>query len=106
MNSTTSAILNLIANLMMFSGGLIFYYHYLTRNKIKNIKMYHTIRVFTALLLTGTLARVFFDLNIIYTGVNKNFDLVETLISLSRNVGLGGILIYLTNKFKNTECQF
>ena len=105
MNSTTNSILNLIANLIIFSGGFMFYYHYLTPKKIKSKEIYYIMRVFTALLLTGSLARVFFDLNIIYTGINKNFNLLEAVIALSRNIGLGGILIYITNKFKNTDCE-
>jgi hypothetical protein len=106
MSNITNSILNLIANLMIFSGGFIFYYHYLTQTKIKSKRIYSMMRIFTALLLTGSLARIVFDMNIIYTGINKNFDIVEAIIALSRNIGLGGILIYITNKFKNTECQF
>lgn len=106
MSSETNSILNLIANLMMFTGGFIFYYHYLTLEKIRKKQVYFIMRIFTALLLTGSLARVVFDMNIIYTGINKNFDFVEAVIALSRNIGLGGILIYITNKFKNTECQY
>lgn len=106
MSSSTNSILNLIANVMMFAGGFIFYYHYLTREKINRKSIYYVMKIFTALLLTGSFARVIFDINIIYTGVNRNFDIVEALIALSRNIGLGGILIYITNNFKNTECKF
>lgn len=106
MSSTTNSILNLIANLMIFVGGFIFYYHYLTSDKIKKKQVYFIMRIFTALLLTGSFSRVIYDINVIYTGINKNFDIIEALIALCRNIGLGGILIYITNKFKNTECQF
>ena len=105
MSSTTNSVLNLIANLMMFAGGFIFYYNYLTRKKIKSKEIYYIMRIFTALLLTGSFSRVLFDINILYTGINKNFDVLEAVIALSRNIGLGGILIYITNKFKNTDCE-
>jgi hypothetical protein len=99
-----NSILNLVANTMMFVGGFLFYYHFLTKkmNKIT----YNTMRVFTALLLTGSLSRVFFDINILYCGKNIGFNPVEAAIALSRNLGLGGILIYLTYKFKSNEKLF
>lgn len=93
MNSLTNSIINLIANFMLFYGGYMFYLHYIT----KEMKLYYTMRLFTALLLTGSFSRILFDLNIIYTGVNKSFDVLEASIALSRNIGLAGILIYLTN---------
>ena len=52
------------------------------------------------MLVTGALSRVIFDLNIIITGQNKNFDIIEAAIALLRNFGLGGILIYLLTKKK------
>ncbi len=82
----------------MFSGGFLFYYHYLTKDMKKVV--YNTMRVFTALLLTGSLSRILFDLNIIYTGKSVNFNIIEAGIALSRNIGLGSILVYLTLKFK------
>jgi cytochrome c oxidase assembly factor CtaG len=106
MSSTTNSILNLVANLIIFLGGFLFYYHYLTTKKIKSKQIYCLMRIFTALLLTGSLARVMFDFNVIYTGINENFNLIEAIIALSRNIGLGGVLVYITNKFKDTECEF
>lgn len=93
-----NSVLNLLANLMLFAGGFMFYYNYLTKSlKFWN---YHLLRFFCALLVTGALSRVIFDLNIIITGQNKNFDVLEAGIALSRNFGLGGILIYLLTKKK------
>lgn len=93
-----NSILNLLANLLMFLGGFLFYYHFLTKDMNKLI--YNIMRVFTALLLTGALSRVLFDINILYSGHNNNFNLLEASIALSRNLGLGGILVYLTMKYK------
>lgn len=91
-----NSILNLIANLLLFAGGFLFYYNHITKRL--SFWKYHILRLFTALLVTGALSRVLFDLNIIITGVNRNFDVVEAAIALSRNFGLGGILIYLLTK--------
>lgn len=99
MTSQINSIVNLIANILLLVGGYTFYVHYITR-EMKWI-IYHTMRFCTALLITGAFSRVLFDINILYTGINKNFDVLEAAIALNRNIGLGGILIYLTNKFKN-----
>ncbi len=93
-----NSVLNLLANLLMFIGGFLFYYHFLTKKMNKII--YNVMRIFTALLLTGSLSRILFDLNILYTGQNNGFNFIEASIALSRNLGLGGILIYLTQKYK------
>lgn len=91
-----NSILNLLANLLLFVGGFLFYYNHITRGL--SFWKYHTLRFLTALLVTGAFSRVLFDLNIIITGQNRNFDLLEAGIALSRNFGLGGILIYLLTK--------
>ena len=96
---TLNSILNLLANLLMFIGGFLFYYHFLTKDM--NKVLYNIMRIFTALLLTGALSRILFDINILYSGHNTNFNLLEASIALSRNLGLGGILLYLTLRFKN-----
>lgn len=96
MTSQINSILNLVANVLLLIGGYQFYLHFI----IKEMKLYFIMRFFTALLLTGAFSRVLFDINILYTGVNKNFDVLEAAIALSRNIGLGGVLIYLTFKFK------
>lgn len=92
--SQINSILNIVANTMLLFGGSLFHIHFIVRK----MKWYYTMRFFTALLLTGAFSRVLFDINIIYTGVNNNFDIMEAAIALSRNIGLGGILIYLTRR--------
>lgn len=91
-----NSILNLIANLMLLVGGFSFYYNFISI-QLKPF-LYHALRFFTAMLVTGAFARVLFDINILIVGQNKNFDLLEAVIALSRNLGLGGILIYLVFK--------
>lgn len=91
-----NSVLNLLANLLLFVGGFLFYYNHITKRL--SFWNYHLLRFFTALLVTGAFSRVLFDLNIIITGQNKNFDVIEAAIALSRNFGLGGILIYLLTK--------
>jgi hypothetical protein len=95
-----NSILNLIANIILFSGGMMFYYHFVCRSKFKNDKLYYIMKVLTAMLITGSLARVLFDMNVIYVGTTKAFNIVEAVIALLRNFGLGGILIFLINKYK------
>lgn len=99
MTSQTNSILNLLANIMMLIGGYLFYVNFIT----KEIKwyIYYFMRLATALLITGAFSRVLFDLNIVYTGVTRDFDIIEALIALTRNFGLGSILIYLTLKSKS-----
>lgn len=58
--------------------------------------VYQLMKIATALLITGTLSRVLFDLNILYLDKSSSFNAVEALIALSRNLGLGGVLVYLT----------
>lgn len=99
MTSQINSIFNLVANMMLLVGGYQFYIHFIKRE----MKLYHIMRVLAALLITGAFSRVLFDINILYTGVNKNFDVLEAAIALSRNIGLGGVLIYLTLKFKDYE---
>ena len=99
MTSQINSIVNLIANILLLIGGYMFYVHYITKEM--KLYVYHIMRFCTALLITGAFSRVLFDINILYTGINKNFDVLEASIALSRNLGLGGILIYLTNKFKS-----
>lgn len=96
MTSQINSILNLIANIMLLIGGYQFYIHFI----IKEMKFFHTMRFFTAMLVTGALARVLFEINVLYTGVNNNFNILEASIALSRNLGLGGILLYLTTKYR------
>jgi hypothetical protein len=91
-----NSVLNLIANLLLFIAGFMFYYNHITKSLPKFL--YHTLRFFTALLVTGAFSRVIFDLNIIISGQNRNFDMLEAVIALSRNFGLGVILIYLVYK--------
>lgn len=98
MTSQINSVLNLIANMLMLVGGYLFYVHFITKEM--KLHIYHMMRFATALLLTGAFSRVLFDINILYTGINKNFDVIEALIALTRNIGLGSILIYLTVKFK------
>lgn len=94
--------LNLLANLLMFVGGFMFYYNVLESIKVKVI--YYLARVGGAMLVTGSLSRVLFDLNIILSGTVKYFDWFEASIALTRNFGFGIcfiILVYLN--IKNTE---
>jgi hypothetical protein len=98
MTSQINSVLNLVANLMMLIGGYLFYLHYITKEMKPHI--YFIMRLATASLITGAFSRVLFDLNIIYTGVTRDFDIIEAVIALTRNFGLGAILIYLTLKFK------
>jgi hypothetical protein len=95
-----NSILNLIANVVLFSGGMMFYYYFICRTRIPNQNLYYTMKVLTAMLITGSLARVLFDMNVIYGGSTKSFNIVEAVIALFRNFGLGGILIFLINKYK------
>lgn len=95
-----NSIFNLIANIVLFSGGMMFYYYFICRTRIPNQKMYYGMKVLTAMLITGSLARVLFDMNVIYVGTTKSFNIVEAVIALFRNFGLGGILIFLINKYK------
>jgi uncharacterized membrane protein YqgA involved in biofilm formation len=95
--------LNLLANLIMFIGGFMFYYNSL--ELIKNKTIYRISRVSTAMLVTGSLSRVLFDLNIILTGQVKYFDWFEAAIALTRNLGFGVtfiIVVFLLNK-KHTQ---
>lgn len=96
MTAQVNSILNLIANTALFIGGFAFYYHHITKEL--PLWLYHSLRFFTALLVTGAFSRVLFDMNIVITGVNNNYDIVEAIIALTRNFGLAGILIYLTFK--------
>ena len=98
MTSQINSLLNLVANIMMLVGGYLFYIHFITKEM--KLYVYHLMRIATALLITGTFSRVLFDINILYTGINRNFNLIEAGIALARNIGLGTILIYLTLKFK------
>ena len=93
-----NSVLNLLANLLLFTGGYLFYVHHITKRL--PLYQYHLLRLLCAMLVTGALSRVIFDLNIIITGQNKNFDIIEAAIALLRNFGLGGILIYLLTKKK------
>jgi hypothetical protein len=95
-----NSILNLIANVVLFSGGMMFYYYFICRTRIPNQNLYYAMKVLTAMLITGSLARVLFDMNVIYVGSTKSFNIVEAIIALFRNFGLGGILIFLINKYK------
>jgi len=95
-----NSIFNLIANIVLFSGGMMFYYHFISRSKIPNQNIYYLMKVLTAMLITGSFARVLFDMNVIYVGSTKSFNIVEALIALFRNFGLGGILIFLIHKYK------
>jgi hypothetical protein len=88
-----NSYLNIIANVVLFVGGLMFYHHYI--EDVPKSVISAIMKVLTAMLVTGTFARVVFDLNIIISGINKNFDIIESAIALLRNFGLGGILIYL-----------
>lgn len=98
MTSQINSILNLVANSMMLAGGFLFYVHFITKEM--KLYVYHIMRFAAALLVTGAFSRVLFDINILYTGINKNFDVLEAAIALCRNTGLGAIIIYLTLKFK------
>jgi hypothetical protein len=95
-----NSILNLIANIILFLGGMMFYYNFICKSNFKNDKLYYGMKVLTAMLITGSLARVLFDMNVIYVGTTKSFNIVEAIIALFRNFGLGGILIFLINKYK------
>lgn len=91
--------LNLLANLIMFIGGFMFYYN--TLELIKSKQIYHLARFASGLLLTGSLGRVLFDLNIILTGTVKIFDWFEAAIALTRNLGFGIcflVLLYIIHK--------
>jgi hypothetical protein len=95
-----NSVFNLIANIVLFAGGMMFYYHFICRSRIGNKNLYYGMKVLTAMLITGSLARVLFDINVIYVGSTKSFNIVEAVIALFRNFGLGGILIFLINKYK------
>lgn len=94
-----NALLNLIANLVLFSGGMIFYYNHISKSM--GFKLYHFMRLFTAMLLTGSLSRCIYDCNNLITGYQSdNFIWWEAAIALLRNFGLGAILMYLLLKKK------
>jgi hypothetical protein len=95
-----NSVFNLIANVVLFSGGMMFYYYFICRTRIQNQNLYYAMKVLKAMLITGSLARVLFDMNVIYVGSTKSFNIVEAIIALFRNFGLGGILIFLINKYK------
>ena len=83
-----------MANLMLFSGGMIFYYNHI--NKSMGKTLYHSMRVLTAMLITGSLSRCIYDFNNLITGYHsESFIWWEAAIALVRNFGLGGILLYL-----------
>ena len=79
--------------LIMFAGAFIIYIRFLLREYV-NWYIYQIARVGLALLLTFSLARVLFDLNVVITGVNKTFNLLEAVIALGRNYGFGIVMFY------------
>jgi hypothetical protein len=91
-----NSVLNLFANGLLFYAGIMFYYHYV--EDVPSSTTSAIMRVATAMLVTGAFARVIFDVNVIISGINKSFNLIESLIALTRNFGLGIILIYLIIK--------
>lgn len=93
MSAELNSILNLIAQLIMFAGGFIIYIRFLFKEYV-NWYIYQITRFGLALLLTFSLARVLFDLNVVITGVNKTFNLLESVIALGRNYGFGIVLFY------------
>jgi Na+-translocating ferredoxin:NAD+ oxidoreductase RnfA subunit len=94
----TLSFFHLIAQVLLFIASISFYMNHITHKG--NTYLYHALRVFTALLVTGLFGRIVFDLNVIYTGIYKNFDAVQSAISITKNFSLGVIMVYLVFKKK------
>ena len=92
-----NSIANTIANILLFCGCLYFYYNHITKDM--NKLLYYFMRVATAMLLSGSLARILLDINYAMVGKSTAFIWYEALMALSRNYGAGFILPYAVYKY-------
>jgi hypothetical protein len=96
-----NSVFNLGANLILMIGGLYFYYYHL-RKQI-GVFYYHLLRLASAMLLSGAFMRVLVDIDYLIAGESAAFIWYEAVIALSRNYGLGIILLYTLIKYRQLK---